>query len=156
MKLDNLTFKKIIIIFWMLWWLITLWTDVIGGLAHLKLITAAWAPDTNYPFLVTSLKMYGVSPIFPAISFVGIIVWSAVSAVCFMWASYSLLQPKSVWLPRARVAFIISLTYWLGFFIADQMVMKFDLEQNHMVQGGFELLTFLCLYLLPDDEKVAR
>ena len=29
--------------------------------------------------------------------------------------------------------------------------MNFQLEQNHMVQGGFQLLTFLALHLLPDE-----
>ena len=36
------------------------------------------------------------------------------------------------------------------------MVMKFDLEENHMVQGGFELLTFSSLYLLPEDKNLSN
>lgn len=152
MVIDNLFFKKLIVVFWALWWLIAFWTDVVGGLAHLNLVHASWAPDTNFPFLVSTLKMYSAPLWFSWIAFVGIILWSAASAFLFLAASLSFNQAPDIWLKRARVAFIVSLSYWLAFFLADQMVMKFDLEENHMVQGGFELLTFLSLYLLPDQK----
>lgn len=153
MKIDNLLFKKTIIAFWMVWWLIALWTDFVGGLAHLGWLHASFAPDTNYPGLVKALAMYH-SPNWLTLSFfIGILVWSGVSSLAFIWATLALAQPKAIWLHRAKIAFIISITYWLAFFLADQMVMKFDLEENHMVQGGFQLLCFLTLYLLPDHES---
>lgn len=114
------------------------------------MLNANWAPDTNYPFLVDSLKMYNVSSFLPALFFIGILAWSLLSTLSFCWASIGLLKTPSIWMHRAKIAFIISLTYWLAFFLADQAVMKFDLEENHMVQGGFQLLTFLALYLLPE------
>lgn len=147
-----LAFKKIIIIFWALWWLIALWTDVVGGLAHIGWLTASWAPDTNYPFLAKSLAMYHAPPWLVAMLFIGIIVWSLISSGAFVWACLALHQPKPIWLKRANKAFTISLCYWLAFFLADQLVMNFELEQNHMVQGGFQLLTLMALYLLPDTD----
>lgn len=150
MRINNLLFKEIIVVFWTFWWLIALWTDGVGALAHLGYLKDTWAPDTNYPFLVASLKMYKAPGWIPVTAFLGILGWSVASVVAFVWASLGLHRGRAVWLPRAQVAFIISLTFWLAFFLADQFVMKFDLEQNHMVQGGFELLTFLTLYLLPE------
>jgi len=145
-----LTFKKIIILFWTFWWLIALWTDVIGAFAHLGMLKASWAPDTNFPFLVSSLGMYPLPAWIPPVFFIGIILWSLISTIAFCWASLGLYQEKSRWMRRAEIAFIISLAYWLAFFLADQFVMKFDLEENHMVQGGFQLLTFLSLYILSE------
>ncbi len=146
-------FKKIIVIFWAIWWLIAWWTDVVGGLAHLGIIHASWAPDTNYPPLVSSLQMYSVPNWVPAIFFMAILVWSTLATVAFIWASAGIFKHRSkVWMRRAKIAFIVSLTFWLAFFLADQLVMKFDFEENHMVQGGFQLLTFLALYLLPNRE----
>jgi hypothetical protein len=150
MNLNHITFKKIIILFWAFWWLIALWTDLVGAAAHLGWLKASWAPDTNYPFLASSLAMYSVPTWLIAALFTGIIAWSLLSTCAFVWAASSLSRPKVVWLARAEVAFIISLSYWLAFFLADQLVMKFDLEQNHMVQGGLQLLTYLALYALPD------
>lgn len=148
--IDN--FKKIIILFWTCWWIIALWTDIVGALSHLQLLNAAWAPDTNYPFLVTSLKMYSPPTWLPALFFIGIIIWSFISTIAFCWASAGLRLEKNVWMRRAEYAFIISLCYWFAFFIADQLVMNFDLEQNHMVQGGFQFITFLGLYILPSSK----
>jgi hypothetical protein len=150
LALDNKQFKKIIIIFWALWWLVALWTDVVGLLAHIGWLQASWAPDTNYPFLAETLKMYHVPAWLPLVLLIGIILWSLLSAGLFCWACMGLNHERDLWMRRARYAFIVSLSFWLAFFLADQIVMKFDLEENHMVQGGFELLCYLALYCLPE------
>lgn len=150
LQITNDAFKKILIVFWTLWWLIAFWTDIVGAFAHVGVLTATWAPDTNYPFLAESLKMYNVPDWLVALLFVGIISWSGIATLLFCWATVGLNKNRTVWMQRAQLAFIVSLSFWLAFFLADQLVMKFDLEQNHMVQGGFQFLTFLALYLLPD------
>ncbi len=147
-KINIELFKKIIIVFWAIWWLIALWTDVVGILAHLGLIHKSWAQDINYPFLVQSLKIYPVANWFPAFCFIGILLWSLLSTVAFFGACLALHQREAVWMKRADSAFIISLCFWLAFFLADQLIMNFDLEANHMVQGGFQLLSYLALYVL--------
>lgn len=147
--ITNDFFKKTLIIFWAFWWFIAFWTDLVGGLAHLGILQASWAPDTNYPFLVESLKMYTSSDVFVTFLFLGILLWSLLSTLAFIWASIAIFTFPNTWIKHASIAFIISLTFWLIFFLADQLIMKFDLEENHMVQGGFELLTFLALYILP-------
>lgn len=151
-RINNVLFKKITVVFWTLWWLIALWTDLVGVFAHFKILNNNWAQDQNYPFLVQSLTMYNPPIWLPPFLFAGIILWSLITTVLFCWASLSLHCDSNVWRTRANYAFIISLSYWFAFFIADQLVMNFDLEQNHMVQGGFELLTFLAFYILPDDK----
>ncbi len=148
-------FKKIIIIFWMFWWLIALWTDVVGLVAHYGLLVKSWAPDTNLPFLIESLKMYPLPTWTPHLFFIGILLWSFVSTTAFVWVCMSLHRDTKTWMRRADIAFIISISFWLAFFLADQLVMKFDLEENHMVQGGFQLLTYLMLYWLPSDKQVS-
>jgi hypothetical protein len=150
---NNTLFKKMIILFWTLWWLIALWTDLVGGLAHLGWLHADFAPDSNYPFLVKSLGMYHPPDWLPPCLFLGIVLWSFLCTGLFCWASMGLKKEQALWMRRAQLAFIISLSWWFAFFLADQMVMNFDLEENHMVQGSFELLCYLALYLLPDDEQ---
>lgn len=156
-SINNELFKKLIVVFWTFWWLIAFWTDIVGALAHIKFISASWAPDKNFPLLVESLDMYGMPSWVPALLFICILVLSFISAISaglFCWASWALVHKRDIWMQRAEIAFIVSLTYWLAFFIADQFVMKFALEQNHMVQGGFQLLTFMALYLLPDKKQL--
>ena len=147
LTLDTLNihfFKKFLLIFWALWWLIAFWTDIVGGLAHLNLLHASWAPDANYPGLKQSLSMYPLYSWIPPALFICIIAGSLLSSVLFFRAriTYSM--------QRVDTAFIFSLIFWLVFFLADQCIMKFDLEENHMVQGGFELLSYLAIRLLPD------
>ncbi len=152
-----LSFKKITVIFWTVWLAIMLWTDVIGGLAQLGWLHRAWAPNTNYPFLVASLAMYSPPAWLPAVFYGGIMLWELLATWLFLRASLALLckKPLHIWLAYATHAYIFSILLWFAFFIADQLVMKFDLEANHMVQGGMMLLTFLALYLLPHEENIA-
>lgn len=112
-------FKRIIVVFWALWWMLAFLTDFLGGLYLLNVFTEPWVPRSNYPALVASLTQYDAPNWLPGVFFVGIVAWSLLSA--------------------------------LAFFISDQVVMMFDLEQNHMVQGGFQLLTFMAIHFLPDD-----
>lgn len=146
-------FKKGIILFWTLWWLIAFWTDLVGGLAHLGVLKQTWAPDTNFPFLVKAFAIYPVPLWVPQLAFIGILAWSLLSALAFCWASMSLHRGQSCWMHRADLAFIVSLSFWLAFFIADQLMMQYDLEENHMVQGGFQLLCYLSIYLLPNESR---
>jgi hypothetical protein len=144
-------FKRIIVVFWALWWMLAFLTDFLGGLYSLNVFTEPWVPHSNYPALVTSLAQYDAPSWLPSLFFVGIIAWSLLSALAFVVAALTPRQPSQRWRERVNAAFIISLGLWFAFFISDQVVMMFDLEQNHMVQGGFQLLTFMAIHFLPDD-----
>ncbi len=135
------------------WWLLAFLTDVNGGLKELGVVTTVWLAGTNYPFLVQTLNPFGVSDWLPPLLFVGIITWSFLSTILFAIAAITPMHPASRWRARVNSAFIVSLGLWLAFFLADQIVMKFDLEQNHMVQGGFQLLCFFAIHLLPGDRE---
>lgn len=146
-----LNFKKIIVVYWMLWWGIALITDVIGALVQfwlVKLNAEIW--DTNYPYLQTSLSIITDIRWLPPLLYAGIIVWMLLITLLFINAVAAIHKPRIVWFPRATKAFILSLGLWLVLTLADQLLLKFKLEENHMIQAAFELLTFLSLYLLPD------
>jgi hypothetical protein len=152
-KLEPIIFKKLLIISWMWWWVIAFFTDLFGALKHMGVINYSWAFDGNYPFLAQSLAMYHVPSWLPVVLFIGIILWSLLSAVMFIYACCGLNQSAIIWKKRASWAFIISLLFWFAFFLGDQVVMKFDLEENHMVQGAMEFISYLSLFLLPDVIK---
>jgi hypothetical protein len=145
--------KPIFVLFWAAWWFIAFFTDVAGGLSHLQLLHVSWSNDANYLFLVQSLQLFQVPTWIPVVCFIGIIAWSGLSCALFAWASFGFMCNNSHWMRRVDLAFIVSLTFWLAFFIMDQLILNFDLEQNHMVQGGFELLTYLAIKLLPEQRK---
>jgi len=129
------TFPHILLIFWALWWSIAFLTDFLGALGHLQLIHTTLLVNENYPALVKVLQMYHAPQWLPGLLFAGIILWSFLSCFYFWWATFA---PR-----QAHAAFIISLTLWLAFFLADQLIFNYALEQNHMVQGGFQLLCYL-------------
>jgi len=145
------TFKRGIVVFWALWWLLAFLTDLIGGLKEVGVIAAPWLPHTNYPGLVEALAPYDPPGWLPPALFVGIIAWSLLSTLLLGLAASTPAQPSTRWLRRVNTAFIASLGLWLAFLLADQVAMKFELEGNHMVQGGFQLLCLMAIHLLPND-----
>lgn len=144
-------FKQSLVVFWGLWWAIAFLTDFVGGLEMLGLTSTPWFDGQNYPFLKQTLAPFGATAAIDIALFVGIILWALVSTLLFSFAIVTPYSRKELWLKRVDYAFVVSLGLWLAFFLADQVVMKFDLEQNHMVQGGFQLLCYLSIHLLPDD-----
>lgn len=144
-------FKWVIVAFWALWWLIAFLTDVAGGLKELGVFSPVWLSSTNYQFMLQTLAPFGAPHWLSAVFFIGIIAWSGTSTVLLARAALTPMQPQSRWKQRVNAGFIVSLGLWFAFYLADQVVMKFDLEENHMVQGGFQFLCFMALHLLPDD-----
>jgi hypothetical protein len=145
-------FKRVLLFFWAIWWAIAFLTDLLGGFKHMSLITTSWIANTNYPFLVNSLKIYPMADFIPVVLYILIIIWSLLSCATFIWSLMGTKTNQANWMKRVDIAFITSLSFWLTFFIADQIILNFDLEQNHMVQGGFELLSYLAFYILPDKK----
>jgi hypothetical protein len=137
-------FKKLLIVFWCAWWLIALWTDVVGGIAYLNWLHADWAPAKNYPFLVESLKMYHLPNWVPALLFLSIIGWMTIISVIFLSAVFRMFARKP-YESITDVAFLVSMGLWLAFFIADQLIMNYELEANHMIQASFQFLSWMFL-----------
>ncbi|MEX3008429.1 hypothetical protein [Hoeflea sp. TYP-13] len=152
MTISIAAFKRLLVVFWALWWLTTFLTDFIGALKATGFVAAPWFKVTNYPFLVSAIAPYDPPGWMAPLLYAGIILWSFTSTVLFIAAASTPLQPRHIWTRRVNAAFMVSLGLWLAFFLADQIVLKFDLEQNHMVQGGFQLLCFMALHLLPEKD----
>ena len=144
-------FKQALVAFWAVWWAIAFLTDFIGGLNELGLTSTRWFAGENYPFLRKTLAPYGIPTALATLLFVGIIAWSFLSTILFTIAAITPIRQRARWLRRVDTAFIASLGFWLAFFLSDQIFLKFNLEQNHMVQGGFQLLCYLAIHLLPAD-----
>lgn len=149
-RLEPVLFKKLLIIGWMLWWAIAFLTDFLGGLKQLGLVHYDWVYNGNYPFLVECLTMYHVPSWIPIFLYSGIIFWLFLSTIAFIYACAGLRKDPVTWKKRASVAFMISILLWVAFFLGDQIVMKFDLEENHMVQASMEFISYLSLFLLPE------
>ncbi len=153
MTLSIAAFKRLVVVFWALWWLTAFLTDLIGAMRQLGLVTAAWFAVTNYADLTHAVAPYDPPGWLPPFLYAGIIGWSFVSTVLLLIAAGTPREPRWRWRRRVDTAFAVSLGLWAAFFLADQIVLKFGYEQNHMVQGGFQLLTWLALYALPDETE---
>ena len=93
MTIPMAQFKRLLVLFWALWWLLAFLTDFLAGLKEIGLFAAAWLPATNYPLLVKSLADYGPPGWLPPLLFIGIIGWSLISTLLFLLAVSTPRQP---------------------------------------------------------------
>jgi hypothetical protein len=132
-------------VYWLAWWSCQLWIDVTGSMRSMGWIDAPWGYLGNYHFLVQSLEIFSVPNWFPGLLLLIIIIWLAIICLLFLLATINLIRVGDRWIFWTNHAFICSFLLWMAFFIADQLVLHFDVEQNHMVQASFEFLCFLFL-----------
>lgn len=142
-------FKQIMLLTWTLWWSIAFATDFLEALQRLGWFKLSWL-SVNYPFLLTTLAKYGVPTIFAIVFYVGIILCLLIITILF-WQVLLTPVHHSQWQTRVDRAFIVSLSLCFAFYLADQLVLDFTLEQNHMVQGSMLFISYLAFYILPNS-----
>jgi hypothetical protein len=129
-------------VYWLLWWASALWTDVTGALKVLGVLTAPWAYAENYHFLVKSLQMYSPPNWLPVVFLCAILSCLTLITLIFARACYLQCRKSAQWVVWTVYGFVASQGLWMLFFLADQLILNFSLEQNHMVQASFQLLCF--------------
>jgi len=147
--INNQFFKKVIIIFWSIWWLTIIWTDSVSVLSHLGYLTSPWAID-RYSSFVEILNIYSLPFWVDALLYLSIILWSILLTILFFFTALNLRKETFVWMKYAKISFILSMILWFMLILADQIIMKYDIENLHMIQGGFQLICFLSLYILSE------
>lgn len=148
-------FKQMTVFTWALWWSIALATDFTEALQDFGWLQLRWHAE-NYPFLVTTLSKYGLPEWVSLVCYVGIILWMIGLTILFWRAAITPYAQRATWLSRVNLAFTVGLGLWFAFYLADQLVLDFSLEQNHMVQGNAMFISFIALYVLPDRLNAER
>lgn len=122
MVLSLIFFKRTLMLFWVLWWLVAFLTDLGGAMFQLGWFSENWLPHSIYPYLVKTIALFDPRQFLARLLFAGIICWLFLSTAFFVRAVFTSTLRRDVWIARVNSAFINSLALWLAIFTADQVV----------------------------------
>lgn len=133
------------VLFWTIWWIIALITDLVSVFAFFNYLPPTFTHSSSYNDVISTIELYHLPSCLAPILFFAIQLWLIIICIFFIHASLNLRKAKTIWVSHAEKAFIISLCLWLTFFLADQIFLKFSLEENHMAQATFQFISYLFL-----------
>jgi hypothetical protein len=146
--------KRGILLFWALYFLLVLSSNLVDGLIAAGLVSEGFAfASGNYALIEIVTSRYGVADGINAILFLGVLVWEALAAALFSRASLQF--PAEAGRRDARLAFGVGLALWAVFILVDELFIAYHiagLESTHVSLLSAQFITLLALELLPSEE----
>lgn len=155
LKISLTVLKRMIIFFWALWFTIVFLTNFCDALKALGVLSKDWKfASGNWALMLETTQIYHIRTPVIGFLFVIIIAWEALCMV-LMWRALQLF--KSVrdpyGLSAIDIAFIAGLLLFIGFMIADELLIAYLIEGTHMHIFLTLLVSMLMIHSLPDDRR---
>lgn len=147
--------KRIILLFWALYFSIVLASNLTDGMR-----AAGWLPadiafaSGNYEMVRQVTAIYHTREWLVAILYLGVLAWEGWAAWLFWRAYRSIGLHKSEWKQPVYQAFTISLLLWMTFLLMDELFIAYevtDLERIHLLLIITQLVTLFAVEFLPED-----
>lgn len=142
--------KRSLLLFWAVWFTVVFLSNAADAAKAGGLLDESWAfASGNYRFISDTTARYGTSSWANAMMFAGVIAWEALAAFMF-WKAGLTFHGMSGRSTR-YAAFIISLSLWGAFMIADEIFIAYPVEGTHLRLLVAHLVTLLTIELLPES-----
>lgn len=148
--------KRILLLFWALFFSLVFVTDVTDGLKAIGVLS----PDltfasANYGFMLEVTDIFGTPEWFVALLYVGVVVWAGAAAFTF-WRAFARFE---VWDGPSRgvveTAFALGIGLWSAFLVADEFFLAYlttDVSSVHLRLFTAQMASLLVVALVPDRD----
>jgi hypothetical protein len=132
--------KLALIFFWALWFSIVFLTNAFSAMKAAGRLPPGWKfASKNYEMVAKAVSLYNAPAWVPRLLFAGVIAWQLGAAALF-W--YSLADMNV-----ANAAFSAGILLFAAFMIADELTLKYAMEQPHELLFIAQLGSLLVLHL---------
>jgi hypothetical protein len=133
--------KLALILFWALWFSIVFLTNAFSAMKAAGRLPPSWKfASKNYEMVAKAVSLYQAPAWVPLLLFLGVIAWQLGAAALFWYA----LADITV----ANAAFSAGILLFAAFMIADELTLKYAMEQPHELLFIAQLASLLALHLL--------
>lgn len=144
--------KRCLLLFWAIWLSVVFATNAMDGAKALGWLRQNWAfASGNYRFLADTTARYDIPAWLNGLLFLGVICWEGTAAVLFWLAWLRFPESREGRGPLMYTAFLISLTLWSAFAIADEVFIAYTVEGTHLRLFTAQLATLLAIAFLPES-----
>ncbi len=142
--------KLALLAFWAAWFAIVFVTNLFGALRAAGLLPPQWKfASKNYEMVQKAVSIYAPPAWVARFLFAGVLAWQFVAACLFAWALQASVMAGTIAMASADVAFTTGILLWAAFMIADEITIKYAMEQPHELLFIAQLASLATLHLIP-------
>jgi len=143
--------KRLLLGFWAVWLTLILLTNVLDALRAAEVLGSGWKlASGNYKAIGDTTMRYGVPDWLNGVMFAGVIVWESLAAGLFWRACLLHGTPRGA--AARTTATTVTVALWMGFVLADEVLIAYPLVGVHLRLVVAQLVTFLVLALVPERD----
>jgi hypothetical protein len=140
--------KLAILAFWAAWFAIVVLTNLFGALKAAGALPPGWKfASKNFELVEKAVSIYAPPPWVPRVLFLGVLAWQFIVTCLFAWAFFASLRMEAV-APVAGAAFGAGILLWAAFMIADEITIKYAMEQPHELLFIAQIASLLLVTLV--------
>lgn len=147
--------KRGLLLFWTVYFLLVLATNLADGLKSLRILPAGWVfASGNFGLMIKVTRIYNIPHWFVGLLFLGVCLWETAAVYCFWRAFRDFRGVTREGMSVVYRAFAASLGLWAAFVIADEFLIVYEqggLEGAHLLLFITHLVTLMAIRLLPDE-----
>jgi hypothetical protein len=132
--------KTALLFFWATWFTIVFLTNTFSAMRAAGRLPPGWKfASKNYEMVVKAVSLYQAPAWVPRLLFAGVIAWQLVAAALFWYA----IADVAV----ADAAFTAGILLFAAFMIADELTLKYAMEQPHELLFIAQLASLIVMHL---------
>jgi hypothetical protein len=141
--------KLALLLFWASWFSIVFLTNVLGAMRAAGMVEPSWKfASKNYEMVAKAVSIYGAPPWVPRLLFLGVVAWQLCAAVLFWYALAASGGSGVLQVDAANAAYATGILLWAAFMIADEITIKYAMEQPHELLFIAQAASLLVMHLL--------
>jgi hypothetical protein len=141
--------KLALLAFWAAWFAIVFLTNLFGALRAAGVLAPGWKfASKNYEMVRKAVSLYGPPDWVARFLFLGVLAWQFAAMCLFAWALQASFAQGAIALPQADAAFAAGIMLWAAFMIADEITIKYAMEQPHELLFIAQVASLLVMHLL--------
>ena len=124
--------KLAIVAFWAAWFAIVFLTNLFDLLRAAGVLPAEWKfASRNYQMVQKAVSLYEPPPWVARVLFLGVLAWQFLATCLFAWALQASVRSGSLAMAPVDRAFAAGILLWAAFMLADEITIKYAMEQPH-------------------------
>ena len=138
-----------LVLFWAAWFSIVLLTNVFSALKAAGRLPPGWKfASPNYALVAKAVSIYGAPPWVSRVLFLGVIAWQLAAAALFWHALVVSGGRDVIAMGAVNAAFGAGILLWAAFMIADELTIRYAMEQPHELLFIAQVASLLVVHLL--------
>lgn len=141
--------KLALLFFWAAWFSVVFATNVASALKASGRLPQSWKfASGNYDMVFKAVSAYSPPAWVPRLLFMGVIAWQAVTALLFWWALAASGGAGVLDMSLVNVASSAGILLWAAFMIADEITIKYAMEQPHELLFIAQLASLVVMHVM--------